>query len=481
MSDKITDPALLKKLNALAARQRGEVPKVEEGFSAKTMVGNVWPSAKRYAKDIVTPFIHPLETAEAVGGLAGSAFAKGEEALVDLAPEGAVRNINKFNNWVADKTGLLTPLPEEKKDMRAVNTEKAEAVGQFFSDRYGSGNKLSQTLMTDPVGVVGDAAGLLMGGSTLLPKTSKLAQGTSKVGAAIDPLNVAINTGKTATGLLTPKGLPASLYQSGAKFPNAVNSPDPAVLTETALKHNLMPTAEGVGRLEMAVSDLVKDIDNMIKAADSKGVNIPKSAVFKHLKELRSDIGGAKLHGAKNKAVINNIAKKFDQHMDSIGKDTLTPSELNDFKKDIYKAINFNTKNRKGQRAAEQAEKAIARAAKEIIEQQDPRIAGQNKELGRLLELQQPLLSSARRIDKRNPISIDSALNVTAGGMAGGAPGVLGGGAVSLLAYPKVTTGMANKLNQLKGRGLSSMGRGSLPLGLLDQALVQFERERERY
>ena len=486
MPTKVTDPELLKQLNDEPVTDPELIKKLNStDFSAGTMAANLWPSAKQFATDVVTPILNPVDTASALSDLASGAYHKTVQSVSNALPDSIVERMNQAQNKLVDEnflgSGLLMDkTPVKKSNMQYRNLDTAEGVMDFFGDRYGSVDAVKETVMQDPVGVLGDASGLLLGGASVLPKTSKAAQIAKTAGASIDPVNAVLNTGKTTAGLLTPKALPNSMYQSAAKFHNAVNSPDPKTLSDTALKYGLLPTADGVGRLELAVNKIGDEIDVMIKAADESGVRIPKSAVFKNLKELRQDLGGVRLHGSESKTIINEIAKRFDEHMKSLGKETLTPSELQAFKKDIYDALNYNTIHLTGVRAAEKTQKAIARAAKEIIENQNPDIAVKNQQLGELLELKRPLQQAARRIDKRNPLSLDTGVYMGGGGALHGPEGAMAGAGMSLLQYPKIQSGLASQLNKFKNRGLLNLTSGSVPLGIVEQALFQSGRERNR-
>lgn len=101
-------------------------------------LSNVPGSAYNLVEDTIAPFLSPIETAESMADLG--------VGLYSLATGGDA--------------------PEE---------EVAEAVGQYFVDRYGSGDALKNSFKTDPVGVAADVLGVFTGGSAILAKTGKLA------------------------------------------------------------------------------------------------------------------------------------------------------------------------------------------------------------------------------------------------------------------------------------------------------------------
>ena len=97
--------------------------------------------------------------------------------------------------------------------INAPSIQKAEAVGDFFKDRYGGVENLKKTLATDPVGAAGDLATVLTGGGGLALKAPAFAgkvgditRAAGKVaqsaGAMIDPLSAGIK----ATGAAIDAG-----------------------------------------------------------------------------------------------------------------------------------------------------------------------------------------------------------------------------------------------------------------------------------
>ena len=459
-------------------------------FDFIEMLKNIPQSAGQFATDVATPFMHPVDTFNAVTDLGSGALNKATEYASNALPRGMVESLNRAQNEMVGNNTLgvesvfgvgQTPIAPE--EMQYQNIDKFDAMTDFVGNRYGSVDRAKQTLMNDPVGLLSDASAVVTGGASMVPKVGKagaIANKVKQVARAADPLNLALNTGRTSIAGLLDNDLPNKMYQKSAKFSNAKNAPDPAVLADTALKYDLPPNAAGVGKLTMLKGELINRIDQIIDTATASNVEIPKGAVFKHLSELRADMGGVKLRGSKNKSAITAIAKEFDEHMKKLGKDTITPRELQDFKLDIYRDNKYGQKTLQGTRIGEKTEKAFARAAKELLEQQDPSVAGLNKQLGELSELEPGLQSAANRIEKRNPISIDSGINIAAGGAGAGPAGAIAGGGLSLLAYPNVQQNLARGLYKQKMMGLGGLLMGNPALTTGSQAAFQSGRETNR-
>lgn len=146
---------------------------------------NLVPSTVQLAKDVVTPFIHPIET--------GS-------NLIDLGSS------------ILGKMGITDADPS-----------KANAVGQYLADRYGGVENLRQTFAKDPAGIIADLSMVLSGGGTAAARlpgaVGKFATKTAQVGRAIDPITMlpkAIGKG-ASVGLGFTTGTGSKTIEEAAK------------------------------------------------------------------------------------------------------------------------------------------------------------------------------------------------------------------------------------------------------------------------
>lgn len=138
-------------------------------------IQNIPKSAVKYAEDLVTPITDPVGTAKSL-----YSFTSG---LVQLA------------------------IPGEQPDEKTV-----KAVGDYFSNRYGSLEAFKNAVANDPVGVVGDISTLITGPAGLSARLpgplGNISQKVADIGSAIDPLNVAAQSGKALKTGLT-EGVPS--------------------------------------------------------------------------------------------------------------------------------------------------------------------------------------------------------------------------------------------------------------------------------
>lgn len=468
------------------AMKRGLV-KENVDFSTTEMVKNIPSSALKYGKDIYSAVSHPVDTAKAVGNVGMGYVDKAARNLTEALPQGLVSDVNQLNNWLADHGFPLRRVAEDPKQMKFPQEVYADMVNKAVMSRYGSMDRFKSTLMEDPVGVLADVASVMSAGGAIAQrvggagKISKYGTALRKAGAAADPVNLAMNAGKGAIKALTPKGTPARMYESAAKFGTTIPQADRSRMTKTALREGLMPTTNGVRKLDTIADMLNSDIDNLIADATKKGKTIPKGAVFMHLKKLRQKLGGPRIDAAEDLKKINKVAAKFNKQMEKLGKNSLTPEELQRFKQDAYKTINFKRKQQKASLADEGARKAMARAAKEKIEAVVPGVKDLNMRLGDLLELRPSLERSAGRIDNLNLASINAPLNIGAGGVAGGAPGATAGAVLAILEMPKIKAKGAIWLEKVKKMPLKAiMKSGDPDIALIRQALLQAGRTEEQ-
>lgn len=115
---------------------------------------------------------HPIDTL-------GNVVDLGAGALQHALPDALVNAVERFD-----------PHPQAARQARA----KASAVGQFYKERYGSGEGLRTTLADDPVGALSDASAVLTGGGGIaakLPGLAKVGQAAQVAGRLSNPVNLA--------------------------------------------------------------------------------------------------------------------------------------------------------------------------------------------------------------------------------------------------------------------------------------------------
>jgi len=413
----------------------------QRGFASE-LVSNIPESAAEFGSNLVQPFLHPIDTAESIYKL-GS---------------GAVQKL----------------IPGEQG-----NEQYADAMGQFVSDRYGSIEAFKETAKIDPVGVLADISMVLTGGGTAAARApgiiGKAGRAIQKAGKASEPLNLAKGAAKYGAAKVVNKIDPVGLYESSAKFSTTIPKDRRAAMAGTAIKHKILPTDTGVDKLQAVTDKFSSKINGLISDATKAGKTIPKGAIFKHLKALRREVGGAKIGANKKVRQINRAAKELDLQLKKVGNDRLTPDELQGLKQSAYDDVSYEATRSRSQAGTEAATKAMGRGAKEAIESIAD-VKDLNRELGELLALKKPLSKAAGRIENKNVVSIDAPIKIAAGHAAGGPAGTVLGTGLAVLEHPKIKARLAIKIKQIQDSGKLNMIDHKLLPTLVHYGLLQAGR-----
>ena len=413
--------AKLKQLKDLKALKAQQGP---ADFSAMEMVKNIPGSAVQLGRDIIQPVLHPQDTAKSLWGLAqGLAY--------------------KLTDGVQPEEAMV------------------DAVATHLKKRYGGWEEIKATVQKDPIGVLSDVAGVFSGGGALGLKTA------GKVGALVDPLNLSKRAAGAVMSAPLVKNLPKSMYESAAKFSTAKGTKKRDEWVQTALDEDLMPTGGGVRKMADLRIDLNNQIDTLINAAAASGGTVPIQRLMREMPALVDKMGPPRQTGAKDVLAIGKVINDYYKQQIMAGKVHLTVKELQDFKTDIYKKIDWDRSQQKAKPPVEEARKAMGRQARGAIEEFVPEIADVNRRYGRLEELQPHLERSANRIGNTDFLGIGTPIKTGAGAAVGGAPGALMGAAVGILDMPKVKSRLALTLNAL------SRNKGKMPKGTEARVLIQ--------
>lgn len=417
----------------------------KQSFSPTQTVKNIPSSAVEYGKNIASAVMHPIQT---VSGI----FDVGAGELRKVLPTSVVKAIDKIE---ADPAAIQR------------YQQSADAVNQFYKQRYGSGEQALQTIQKDPVGFLGDVSALFTGGGAAIPKVGST---VAKVGAAVEPLNVATNVAGAGLAKVIPSTVPASLYESAAKWSTSLTPEERASITGTALKEQLMPTYAGTGKAQMTISMLGDKIDNLIQSSKDK---IPANEVLRNISDVRNELGGFKIEAPSDIKEINAIEKQFRDMVKKNKSQYVTPAQLQAFKQDVYKRVDYGRAPEKPSVAKEEAYKAMGRGAKESIESVVPSVSELNKRQGALLELLPNLQRSAARIENRDILGIGAPIKAGGGSVLGGDVGAIAGAGQSILEMPKVKARTALELYRRQQAPLQAFYANNPVTALMRQLLQQ--------
>tara|TARA_R110001606_G_scaffold369561_1_gene525674 strand:+ start:1233 stop:3191 length:1959 start_codon:yes stop_codon:yes gene_type:complete len=233
----------------------GNIPTIKPtamgvGNYALDTVLNVIPSTKQLLHDYAQPFIHPINTFNAV-----------KDMIVGFQE-------------LRDRSKFIKENPNKTPEPMTENMIMAEAVNSHFAERYGDwvgnetddwnviGKKFADTFRKDPAGVLADVSGILSLG--VIPaakfggKTGRIAQ---SIAQNLDPVQgLLTGGGKISTNVIAPligkdKGLLKNAFDSGASksSSNAFN---------VARKGKLQPTE--------IMQDYINKVNNLKSKASAQ-------------------------------------------------------------------------------------------------------------------------------------------------------------------------------------------------------------------
>ena len=418
------------------AIQRGLIPGVNPqnkenelswGDVASGAVDNFLPSAKRAAGEIWDAVTSPVETVKALGNLGLGTAQK-----------------------------LIPGEQEEEK--------YADAVGQYFADRYGSMDGFKKSLMLDPAGVLSDMSSVFTGGGALLKGAGKAATvaGAAKAGGAMekaaglagkaatatDPLTASIQlTGMGVDKALGGLGMAERLYESALKPSTTLSPAERANITATGLRERISPTAGGYAKAEKIIDDLNSQIAGDIGKATEQGVTIDPNGI------ANKAFDGAYDRFSKQVAPtadVNTVYDTINDFLANHGREPLTAQAAQNLKVGTYKVL--KDKAYKGdtlKSAGVETEKALARELKDAIAEKVPPVGPLNARESDLFRLMSQVERATGRSSNWNIFSLPS---VAVGGAALDAlgPGAAGGLAALMNAgrSPAVKSNLAFALNE---------------------------------
>lgn len=181
LGDADLELAILEKLDAMPQEQQSQ----SWSEVGKQAISNIPKSAENLATGLVQSVFHPIDTTQAMLDAANG-------GLQNLLPD----SVNQY---------MHKEFPET-----VGNVDKANAIGQFYADRYGSMGGFKNAVANDPVGVGLDVAPLIGGAAGVLSRTKlarPLVRRIAPESAEVAGANAALKTEQAMTKALAETGL----------------------------------------------------------------------------------------------------------------------------------------------------------------------------------------------------------------------------------------------------------------------------------
>jgi len=230
-------------------------------------VGNVPSSGIELGKNVFQAVTKPVETAKSIGTLVKGVGAKIGEVALEKTDIG--QSLLEKANQRRIEAGQPELERDEQGRLQATETQELQAinqVGQFIGDRYGSLDKLKETVIEDPVGVLADLATVFSGGAAVASKAGAVTKVSefSNIGSKL----------QKASQIVEPTTAVSKAIGTASK---AIGGTLPAQVAKQAL-----PTVQGLreGQVAKALDLTPGDITNISKKT---GNNITDFIVSKGL------------------------------------------------------------------------------------------------------------------------------------------------------------------------------------------------------
>lgn len=334
--------------------------------------------------------------------------------------------------------------------------QNARNVGQFYKDRYGSLEKIGNTLYNDPTGAVLDASAVLGGSGAVLRGAGAVskASGLSRAGSALSRAGATIDP-FMQVGKFAKPGVKNVFRKVAGKLDEAGEN----IVTRGI--GNPAKQAEAARKGGRSVSSFIDEYDlydrspdtagqvkrNIINQYDDLAMNSGKQLQMRdivnnfnaEIERLRQGVGGVMSDADQSKIV--ELTRRRDQLLQasgglvdaqgnlisspiSTGVDTLTNFRRKVIDPDVPQSM-FGLDAR-GSGSA-QGVKRSRDIVKSAIDSTDPRLAKLGKDYGMAKSVEKILEQAQSRGNNRQLFNFTKLGGAGVGGLISGAPGVLGG------------------------------------------------------
>jgi len=387
----------------LMTKEEGEevisaIPKTAGGFAK-----NILPSLRDNAADLGNAILNPVDTITALGQA-------GIGAIQKQIPGG------EGGDWNYEHV--------------------ADAVGEFYGDRYGGADAIANTAYEDPIGVlldgaagIGTAAKLAATGSRIAG-ASGAANAASKIGRAadsVDPINWAMGAvGRGASNLAGGVDRATSITQKNTKFSTARNSPENKKgaaerMAQTMLKYGLDPTnLKSIDKLESLIRAFEARSAAAVSKFDEQGGSIDATAALNTLEDLKADLlKSADPESGVRAGVTDDY---INSGLEALGRASpdgmLTGRQALDTRREIDANVDWKASKTKST-AKNEARKQYANALRAALAEKVRGLSGVNQDFAKLLEVKEPLARAAQRNSNNSERLINGI--ATTGGLVGSA------------------------------------------------------------
>ena len=349
--------------------------------------------------------------------------------------------IARGGHWNVPGLGLLNALVPANEEEKLAYASAVQGVGE----RYGSVDKLKETLATDPVGFLSDASGVF-GGAGMMVGASKAGRVAKAASNISDPLNAVRQTAALPMRAAGATKLPHRMYMGvikPSKRSYMFSTPEKrAALFETAVREKVLPKQSGAQKLQRRLDPIQEQVETILDSPspDSAGIE-RKGVVAKAIPTLER--AAEQIAPTKTTRQSANVLADFiDSTPENIPPKTAQRLKSNtgrELHKQYGEMKNFEI----------ETNKQLVRGLKEGLESKFPELKSLNAKSKELIDLKRAIEDAIPRIENRNLLGLsDYVLGAGAAGssIAGVAPAVTGGALLAgklVLGHPQVKSRLA--------------------------------------
>jgi len=389
------------------------------------LLSNVPESAGKFLGNIANIVTSPIETAKGIGGL-----------------------IRDVGVTAAQNPGAFSGLG------MAINpgdTPHLSALAEDLANRYGGWDNFTNTLKTDPVGVLGDLSLVLSGGGAALKaasgggKMAEVGSAIGKAGAMVDPIAGPIGLAKKALPLETAS---RKLYRSAVKPSTSLSPLEREAIISTGLTEQIHPTQSGYLKLHEKIGDLNKQILALTEDAGSRGVTLNTSSIVSRIDDV-ADYFKRDIDPKPHLRELENLKKRF---IAAHGR-TIPIDEAQRIKQTAGSILRKSYGEMK--QSLIEGKKALIRGIKEDIVAELPAAQGLNARESNMLRLEPEIEKALNRAENVNLMGIGAPMTGAVFAASSKSPsiGIKAMIARQIMDSPRFKASLGIALDQAKKRG----------------------------
>lgn len=383
-----------------------------------------------------------LQSKMTLGGWGENAL-RSTGSLVGNTVKGLVNivNPNMEQNTIAQLGRLALGIVDSVLPGEQGNEQYAQALGQYFTQRYGSLDNIANTFYNDPAGFVDDVSLVLTAGGSAVSKLGKVGKvgkladigsDVARFGNLIDPVQAATRTTiggvKQAANAMgdIQKSLGTGVEDLGRRFvTGGLGNPtkQTARTVDTMLEY-----PELLSRDSATAKKLYKNLGAKYGSEVGKAGNMDITKLINDLDVEISKLASSNSTAAEQKLaelldIRNNLAARLGESGNVAAKD-VWKYRLENIDPDVKKS-DF------GLNYADAGRSSAAKQARDIIKTNLDELNPTLTKIGRDRKTISPLIdifeASEKRALNRQPINFSKLGLTTAGGVVAGIPGAIGG------------------------------------------------------